>query len=484
MNLKKMFSVERSIARWVEDLYNRRRRIRVVVLGSKCSGKTVFLTALASNLLNHKGPCRDDQDVNAFNLNQWEACVEEGAEGPRDPQIPDFPYGCYREGFAKPQPEWPRKTTSEMSVLRLPLVFRKNGHEDKSVLLEFLDLPGERIADLPMVEKAYREWCKWFETSFAGQNAANKAGRDYFEKAKTCQSREELFSAYKEYLKVEYRRYSPWVAPSTVKLTREGKGTGFLQELDSRPLGLDAESQFVPVPDEFFDKKSERREWVKEFSRAYDKYKKVIVEPIRDWVQDADQMVYLLDVLNVLKCGVDAYNQERKFGGAVLGVFRRHKTRMIGGAIVDYFASMLSTHIKKAFLVVTKADLAMSDDSGNLIALAKEMLGKELRGLSDEWDETAVRTCAAVHTVRTKKNEEGGEVPYARVAADAPESEYAQVHVPKHWPDSTAWRENIARGDYWFADTWPLFDEREDASPPQRGLDDLVKALLANVLGD
>lgn len=477
-----LFKIDRTILRGAEDIVNRRRRIRIVVLGSKNSGKTVFLTALASNLLNHRRPRIGDLD--GFNLNQWEAHVEEEFVKSAEEQIPDFPYLRYREGFAKAHPEWPEKTAKEMTVLRLPLVFRKDGHRDVSVLLEFLDLPGERIADLSMVGKSYREWCEWLHAKFAGRYRANKEFLDYLEKARSCQSREELFAAYKEYLKAEHRKFSPWVVPSVVKLTKEGKSTGFMQELDNRPLGLDFESQFVPVPTDFFDGGSEKKDWTAGFTCSYDKYKKIIVKPISRWLGEADQLVYLLDVLNVLKCGVEVYNQERKFGEAVLGLFSRRKTRMVGGAILDYFASMLTTRIKNAYVVVTKNDLAVSEDADNLRRLADELLGKELRGLLDGMSESNIRTCAAVDTIRIKR-EGDRDVPYARVSVDAPESEYRQVHVPVHWPDSNAWRKAIDEAaTYWFDDTWPLFDEREDASPRQRGLDDLVRALLQNVLDD
>ena len=145
----KLFKVERTFWRGAEDIIKRRKRMRIVVLGSKNSGKTVFLTAVASNLLNHR--------KEHFRLNEWEANFEEGMLHGLDKKIPDFPYLQYREGFAKDNPEWPEKTTHEMRVLRLPLAFRKEGCKQRDLLIELLDLPGERIADLTMAGKSYRE---------------------------------------------------------------------------------------------------------------------------------------------------------------------------------------------------------------------------------------------------------------------------------------------------------------------------------------
>ena len=473
--IKDLLKVKRTIKRGTEDILRRRRRVRIVVLGSKNSGKTVFLTALASNLLNHR-------KGNGFDLNQWEAFVEEGFAYDSNDGIADFPYSKYREGFAKENPEWPEKTTSAMSVLRLPLVFRKEDCKERPLLIELLDIPGERIADLAMARKSYREWCGWMFQKFGSQYSANSAYLEYLAKAKYCCTKEELFSAYKTYLLTEYKKYSPWVVPSVVKLTKEGKATQFGQELHIRALGLTSEDQFVPVPIEWFDSSNEWQTWTKDFASAYDKYKEVIVDPICEWLHEADRLVYLVDILNILKSGSAVYNQERKFGEAVLELFSHHKSYTPGGAIWDYLSSMIKTRIKDAYLVVTKKDLAIYEKSDNLRKLADALLGKELRGLMKGIGEGNIKTCAAVDTVSSKRDENEREVTYAKTSQDKPETKYEQVDVPESWPSGADWKKAINDGKFWFEDTYPQFDERENASPPQSGLDDLVKALLSSEL--
>ena len=287
------------LANCMDILKKRRHRVRIAVLGSRNSGKTVFLTALASNLLNHR-------KGNGFDLGGWEAFVENGFAPSAKEDIAVFPYEQYREGFAKENPEWPEKTTCEMSVLRLPLVFRKKVRKGKfkseSMLIELLDIPGERIADLTMANRTYHEWCKWMSDKFGSSYRANGPYyRDYLKKAESCRTKDELFGLFKAYLLNEHRRYSPWIVPSVVKLTKEGKATQFEQELTIRELGLTSEAQFVPVPIEWFDPSHEKRAWTKEFATAFDKYKEAIVDPISDWLNEADELVYLVDVLNILK---------------------------------------------------------------------------------------------------------------------------------------------------------------------------------------
>ena len=92
-------------------------------------------------------------------------------------------------------------------------------------------------------------------------------------------------------------------------------------------------------------------------------------------------------------------------------------------------------------------------------------------------------TCAAVDTVSSIRNETGNEVTYARMSKDKTETtKYEQVDVPEVWPCGTEWNKAREMGTFWFEDTYPLFDEREDASPPQLGLDTLVKFLLSSEL--
>ena len=465
-----------TIKRGVEHVLQRRRRMRIVVLGSKNSGKTVFLTALASNLLNHR-------KGNGFDLNHWEAFVEEGFADSHKEDIADFPYSQYREGFAKENPEWPEKTTCAMSVLRLPLVFRKEGCKERSLLIEMLDIPGERIADLTMAKKSYREWCRWMFEKFGSQYSANGPYLEYLDKVKYCFTKDDLFYAYKTYLLTEYRKYSPWIVPSVVKLTKDGKATQFEQELDIRALGLSPKDQFAPVPIEWFESPTEwQTACIKDFAAAYDKYKEAIVDPICDWLGEADRLVYLVDILNILKSGSAVYNQERKFAEAVLGLLSHHKSYTPCGAIWDYLSSMVKTRIKDAYLVVTKKDLAVSETSDNLRKLADALLGKELRGLMKGIGEGNIRICAAVDTVSSRHNELGQEVPYAKTSQDKPEKPYEQVYVPDTWPSPADWKEAIKDGKFWFEDTYPQFDERENASPAQSGLDDLTKALLSSEL--
>lgn len=469
--------MHRSVLRILKDACLMRRRVRIVVLGSAKSGKTVFLTALASHLKHH------DDRSGCFNLNGWEASWRTDLKPEGEDYPPPFPYARYLNDMKKSLPEFPEKTTSEMSVLRMPLTFRKytGGRCEKrrDVLLELMDLPGERVADLAMANKSYREWCEWMNRVFV-EEKSSPSYCGYLEKANDAATADELFDAYKRHLVNEVENYTPWITPSIVKLTN-GEAGKFKTVVWSRPLGVDSASQFVPIPNAAFRKDHRLNRFVKEFACGYEKYRRAVVVPIRDWLADADRLVYLVDVLGILKRGVAAYNAECTFGSDVIGMFRRAKTRVpVFGSIWDGLAGLFQTRISSAHLVATKADLVAGGLEGRskMSGLAEQILGKAFREL--DLGDLNVSACAAVETVRTlsDKTSEGVAKTVARQVRDSNEaSEYSQPDIPERWPTTAAqWNEQMEK--CWFADPLPLFEARCDAVPPQIGLDDLVRALL------
>lgn len=459
--------MKRTVKRWLGDVMKGRQRVRVVALGSAGCGKTVFLTSLASHLRCH--------EPEVFRLNGWEATWEtELLPDEASERLPAFPYAKYRKEFEKPIPEFPEKTTEEMSVLRLPLVLKKDSRE-RAVLLELLDLPGERVADLVMANKDYRAWCEWMSDVFV-KDKFSESYRTYIEKSMTANCSEDLFAAYKEHLLCEYERLSPWITPSVVKLTN-GSAMGFRKEIDDRHLGVDAAHQFVPLPVEAFQAGHGLNRFVRKFDAAYRRYRKRVVTPIARWLAEADQLVYLVDVLGILNKGIAAYDAEAAFGSDVIGMFKAHKTRVFLGWIVDRLSGLFRTRLKGAHLVATKADIAFGKIGGeNMCNLARQILGKSMRDLGLDLPENYVCACAAVNTVRESSTDRA----VARQNKDSnDETTYSQLVVPEKWPDGTGW----GSGNYPFEDTYPRFDPRRNAAPPQIGLDDLVFSILkANCL--
>jgi predicted YcjX-like family ATPase len=173
---KASMSNNKNIGRKIHDRLSGWERIRVVLLGSKGTGKTVFMTSVGAQLRNH--------DKRAFDLGGW--TVEFDPE--EDDKVQDrvsksdiqaFPYAESRALLARG--EWPKKTKDGCSVLTVPftlkkvitrermILLQKLGFSEtikkrRRILLEMLDLPGERAADFAMLGRSYRECARGWKT--------------------------------------------------------------------------------------------------------------------------------------------------------------------------------------------------------------------------------------------------------------------------------------------------------------------------------
>ena len=463
----------KSIYRTIWETISGEERIRVAVLGSKGSGKTVFLTSLANHLLNH--------DPARCPLNGWTVTPAESdlAAGVASDGIPLYPYADARKCLAEGR--WPRKT-KDWSVLRLALRLR-NGKRRRDVRLEVLDLPGERVADFPMLGRSYREWCEWMGHAFGGVFGSSDPYKAYCAAAASATELPELFAAYRRFLADEYAACSLSLTPSTVKLGQDavsrtgGSAAEFLANIADVPIGLDAERQFVPLPPDCFKPDAPCRQWLKPFERSYNAYRRAVVSPIGDWLQDVNQLFYFVDVLGLLQRGPDVYNAEKAFGAQALHMFARPDSAnsLVRGLqwLLDTF---LRTHVDGATIVATKADLVLSEENrSRLKNLARRMFGAALLNLGLDERHLDVLSCAAVRTTDEYLREK---VLGARLdgASDAVTT-YRAADVPDDWPDSATWGIGDARFD--FQPTFPRFDRREDCAPPHLGLQDILVRMLS-----
>ena len=156
--------------------------IRVAVCGAERSGKTVFLTALASHLENHD-LARDDEGGYRFDLGGGRSVANfhllTGAHGGKNDPIGEFNYEEAKQSVIHNQ--WP-KTTYKPTELAIsfdvvypeakPWAIRRilrNDRKRHTVTLRLLDIPGERLADFSMADKSYANWsCSFLATNAGG----------------------------------------------------------------------------------------------------------------------------------------------------------------------------------------------------------------------------------------------------------------------------------------------------------------------------
>lgn len=474
--------LDKSIYSIVRQGFTGREHIRIAVIGAKESGKTVFLTALA-NHLNH-------YDSELLDLKGW-SVVPIGDGGETSDGIPAFLYAKARDQLSKG--EWPDNTKS-LAVIRLKLRLEKKLEKRtirRTVVLELLDLPGERVADLSMEGRSFREWCGWMEDSFGGVNGISPHFSAYVRKIGSVSGKAAILSAYKDCVAKQYADGLLTITPSVLKLDTNGefkvgeREEDYRKNIESTCIGVDEKNQFAPLPQTYFnDGSAEHRDVIKSFQKAYGKYRSRLVNPIAKWLSHVNKVVYLVDVLALLREGPEAYNAEQNFANQALRIFRRScPDSPILNSAQRLLGSFVRTHADGVYVVATKSDTVVGEQNRSRMKnLAYVMMKPALLKLglpSSQWE---VLSCASVLTANEYEREKALE---ARVEVGKDESgnplvknlQYRVSDVPMGWPDDGDWQRGGSAYD--FRPTFPKFDKKSDRPPRQLGLAYLVRQLLS-----
>lgn len=516
----------KNIGRKLNDFFSGWERIRVVLLGSKSTGKTVFMTSVGAQLRNH--------DKSVFDLRGWTVEFDPDEDAKIQERVPKssikaFPYADFRKDLAKG--EWPAKTEDGFSVLTVPFTLEKTDSEERHliqrvllrmsethevkkqrrILLEMLDLPGERVADFAMLGRSYREWCNWMENRFGGTLGSSEYFKNYLKRVSTLgggdpDNKKKAIDFYKDFLADEFANLSLSITPSTVKytcnkclyrdkcpyrdkcnerrynrdkcqcpkeelpeLTREERRELIREGLNEVPVGKSKDLQFIPLPKESFAKGSSHAGWIKLFAKAYEAYKKSEIMPIAAWCEHANSLLYFVDVLELLRRGPEVYNTEKRFAEQALGFFKHRRPDNILMKPIKGLADWFVTHLDSVQIIATKTDCA-GNQGTKMLKLAQKMMEPVVRTMGIDRVEYA--SCAAVATAGIYKDrhaisariKKGNEIQEETILVD---------EVPGDWPESVKWRR-----DFNWQDTFPLFDERDDVPPRQTGLDKIIRCVL------
>ena len=480
---KDMFAGRRPVGDVVGSAMHGYRTIRVAVMGSKSSGKTVFITALANHLRDH----RPAEFPLGGRVVTWD---KDAISGDMLHDLPLFDYEESRGLLSKG--EWPSKTTAS-SILALRLLVEDKNGKQENVQLEIVDVPGERIADFAMKGRSYREWCRWMQ-----KDSATLTFGAYLEAVKKMGPGNEaaLLDAYRDYIAAEYANCVPCITPSTVKLGIDvgskpigGRPEAFRAAISSVPIGFVDEKgevcQFIPLPVECFAKDSPWHDLAKKYERAYDRYVRKIVRPVVKWMAGAEKMFYLVDMLSLLQLGPKSCESERQYGEAAISALcpRRGNVFERIGKWASGF--LWKTRVNTMYVVATKADCVWSQaNRDNLVVLVDSLLGRSLKFIDKRQVKTDIISCAAVCS--TKERTDGisglqGKIP-------PPDNPGGPVQILKWKPSdvpsvlpstSEEWKAKIDGGEFNYPFAFPWFDEARICPPKQLNLDVLAEAMLS-----
>lgn len=464
------------------------RRKKIAVTGIFDSGKTVFLTSLLWQL--HEFEDADFHLENNVKIT--------GFRGIRSGST--FPFYKFQDAMAK-QGKWPEKTKD---IHQYVCTFKRSDRRWKQ-RLEFLDFPGERIADAAIAGyDNFGDWSDHMFDHFDSDSGYRGAAHEFQQELKAILSgpenrsqrgseniahqfrhglkgighqlwkglddilsrrqggglRHQVVRGYRKVLARYAVDCKPLISPSVFLLDRSGDLARRDQPdvlVEERPCGLDASSEFAPLPKRL---RETNPDLVQEMQTHYQRYRRELVRPLFENLADSQSMIVLVDIPSLLVGGVDRYNDNRQI---VLDLFEAMQDDSSIGSLLRQWR-FWSPALQRIAFVATKADLVRKSDlyTGRLKSLLRSMNRRAKNQFPDaevKWFDCSV----CISTTQMDDDKLRG-VP----VEDNPkrlEMEFTVSPLPEEWPDD--WDPEI----YTFPKVLPRPPRNYQTPPRHRNLE-------------
>lgn len=450
-------------------------RRRVGIVGATRSGKTVFLTSLINHLKYYDPLLLEGFPVGRRGERHR---VRKFRALPLSPGEHAFEYERHRDTIVH-QGRWPAKTR-DTSVYRCS--FERTDWAFTDVELEFLDFPGERVADAAIAElSSHADWSARMLELFQLQDY-REAAAPFLKLLDSGQSAEaEILKSYKELLATLANRGMATVSPSTFLLDTSGNAAPRSEPSDlakTRTCGL-PNAEFAPLTRAAA---GAHPALAAVFQQRYARYRDEVVLPLYRSLRGCHRLAVLLDIPTMLVGGIESYNETRKTLDLLFD-FLDPKFNALSGlarGLLGLAPSKLlwwyPAGVTRVAFVATKADMIYEEDRGALKALLHDLT----RGIEDKLDRIRFdyfACCAAQAT--TQSPGDGTLAGFTLFDAEGrpqpPEGsmkKFAVSRLPASWP--TEWKQ----GDYHFTDVYPVIPRKIDAPPRQFGLDSILSFLV------
>ena len=388
----------------------------------------------------------------------------------RPPPADVFPFDRFQDALVVRR-EWPAKTKD---IQRFSCQFQRNDRARwrSTQRLDLIDLPGERVADAAIAE--FDDFGQWSDHLFShfDNDSEYEAGRRFrVDLEAGSKEPEDILRNYRRVLAEFVRDSKPLVTPSVFLLDRDGNlapriGPGQENELaDRRWAGLDATTQFAPLPKPIRDGYPKI---AKTMQKHYRRYRRELAQPFFQHLASSHSLIVLVDIPLLLRGSVARFNDTRQTIIDLLSAMSQETgigRRLARTLVIEPAANALGSLIKRSprpvrkptvfsslnrvALVANKADLVSRDDlkSERLKSLLHQMTNRARELLPNVETESFV--CSACVSTRP------GAKPHALIGAplhDNPSQndyEYPVSPLPETWPRD--WKP----GDFDFRDVYP-----------------------------
>ena len=361
--------------------------LRLGVTGLSRAGKTVFITGLVANLLQHG---RMPQ-LRAAASGRLEAVY---LQPQPDLTLPRFAYEDHLAVMTGDAPAWPLSTRA-VSELRLSFRVRPEGFfagltGPRILHVDIVDYPGEWLLDLGLLDKTYAAWSEAVldrmarrpvAAGFMAEVRAEDASLPHDEAR--AQALAASFTAY-----LTAARAAGWsdCTPGRFLLPGDLAGSPVLT--------------FAPVP---LPATTGRGSLWREMQRRYDGYKSRVVQPFfRDHFARVDRQVVLVDVLGAIHQGPAAVEDLRRTMADVLSAFRPGRNGWLTGLLGG-------RRVEKILFAATKADHLHHAQHGALTAIMAAMLAEARARADFAGAQTDAMSLAALRCTVEELLDQGGQ---------------------------------------------------------------------------
>lgn len=426
-----------------------RHNIHLGVTGLRRTGKTVFLTSLIYQLTE-----LGSKNLGRFSANgvTLRAATLKNSKNSQNNAIKLFPFRDNLECLRKDPPQFPLSTTSEsecvlsfyydvprsksrMDQVKSVIGLRKS---QGRITLHLHDYPGEYLLDVGLINQTYNQWSQATLARMRKQ-CLEEAGR-YGKAVENMEGRapDEIFArlreSYGDYVSAAQKAGMEFVQPGRSLIKWDEKHG---ENSKSRTMPSPEELPFVPLPQSLIESSTEQTGLVGQMISQYNRYVDEKVKPFIKRIQRCRSQLVLVDVLRILRNGVDAHNDTRDCITEILRAYHEAWQPFRG--------------VRKVQFAATKADHATKNYRANMTRLLDDLVDKakgpiKIRTpiVSSEWFTSLRSTQDALIEQHGKPMDV---LKGVRIGSSE-EQAFNPGLVPSEWPDDEDWTYGNAKYDF------------------------------------
>lgn len=398
------------------------KHICIGVTGFSGSGKSTFITSLIHQLRysNEAGlasflPAREQRILEVNILPSFGYDV--------------FDYHAGIESLSSKPPQWPQPTQSLSSTI-VQIVYKRDSMmnrflgETTTFNIEIRDYPGEWLLDLPLIGQSYINWC-FDQADLAKQPVRKQLFGDVLQKLQTINPFDVVAETQIEQIEQQFRDYLKQCKEEGLTLIQPGR---LLLEDKHNVF-----PSFFPLLGlHHYDKEAllnaDDRSIFKVMAQRYQNYVDEIVKPFnKDFFDDIDRQVVLVDALKVISGGKDNFDDMMMAQSRVMDCYKY-------GAMTT-LQKLFTTKIERILFIASKPDRVLASQHENLRSLVNDIIvrtcSQKLRNSIHIDTESAcsIRCTQEVNDLLRVTNAQG-----QRGVVDP-------IMIPDHIPTNAEWAE-------------------------------------------